>query len=186
MRFPKLNCGGFFSDLISESSSEKQEQKISWFSWKSWLKSWNFAISRIIQFFVFLYYLFSVFTFSYSIWLWIPLRQILIIISLQDKYMSENNTYRRAQIWNLSSSCQFDLPRVAEPQVHGRIPYFQASAYYSVYFINTNTNDINWDSIFTTLKENKQAQFKWVNNWKFCGNNMAKRTSNRTKISSES
>ena len=30
--------------------------------------------------------------------------------------------------------------------------------YYSVYFINTNMNNLNWDSIFITLKEDKQAQ----------------------------
>ena len=30
--------------------------------------------------------------------------------------------------------------------------------YYSVYFINTNTNNLNRDSIFAVLKKDKQAQ----------------------------
>ena len=36
----------------------------------------------------------------------------------------------------------------------GSIRYFQVIMYYSVYF----TSNLNWDSIFTTLKEVKQTQ----------------------------
>ena len=54
----------------------------------------------------------------------------------------------RTDIWNISCRVRFYLPRVAK---HEKIVHL-------FYFINTNTNNVNRDSIFAVLKDDKQAK----------------------------
>lgn len=52
--------------------------------------------------------------------------------------MPNREQYKDAQIWNLSSSIQLDLPQVADQIKHEKINSISPNAHVLFYFINTN------------------------------------------------